>query len=110
MASIMESSINRGCDFVFDFSCVTCQENDRNKEADFYCDKCSKLYCNKCVKHHNYLFKKHALLGKENISLWPETDVVELEQCQEHRKEKLTIFCEDHSQILCHVCHVHNHQ
>ncbi|KAH3720503.1 hypothetical protein DPMN_063402 [Dreissena polymorpha] len=110
MASNMESSINRGCDFIFDFSCFTCQENDRNKEAEFYCEECSKFYCNKCVEHHNYLYKKHAILGKENISQWPETDVVELEQCQEHRKEKLTIFCEDHSQILCHVCHVHNHQ
>ena len=112
MASSMESSINKGCDFIFDFNCFTCQENenDRNTEAKFYCEECSKFFCGKCVELHNSLFKKHALLGKENISQWPETDVVELQQCKEHRKEKLTIFCEDHSQVICHVCHFHNHQ
>ncbi|XP_052239446.1 uncharacterized protein LOC127850451 [Dreissena polymorpha] len=109
MASKFESSIHRGSDLFFDFSCFTCQENDRNTEAEFYCEECSKCYCNKCVEPHNYLFKKHAILSKENISKWPETNVAEQEKCQEHKKEKLTIFCEDHSQLICHVCHVHNH-
>ncbi|KAH3689955.1 hypothetical protein DPMN_191339 [Dreissena polymorpha] len=106
----MEGSIHRGCDFIFDFNCFTCQENDRNTEAGFYCEECSKFYCSKCVEYHNYLYKKHAILNKENISLWPKTDVVEQDKCKEHQKEKLTIFCEDHSELICHVCHVHNHQ
>ncbi|XP_052259601.1 RING finger domain and kelch repeat-containing protein DDB_G0271372-like [Dreissena polymorpha] len=110
MASNMEGSIHRGCDFIFDLNCFTCQETDRNTEAEFYCDKCSKLYCSKCVEHHNYLYKKHAIFGKENISLWPESDVVEQEKCKEHTKEKLTIFCEEHSVLICHVCHFHNHR
>ncbi|KAH3720753.1 hypothetical protein DPMN_063656 [Dreissena polymorpha] len=110
MASYMESLIHKGSESYFDFSCFTCQENDRNTEADFYCEECSKFYCSKCVKHHNYLYKKHAILDKKNISQWPETDVSEQEICQEHKKEKLTGFCEDHSQLICHACHVHNHQ
>ncbi|KAH3848948.1 uncharacterized protein LOC127874096 [Dreissena polymorpha] len=109
MASNLESSINRGSDLFFDFACFPCQENDRNTEADVYCEECSKLYCNKCVEHHNLLYKKHAILSKKNISRWPRITVDEQEQCQEHKKEKLTIFCEDHSQLICHVCHVHNH-
>ncbi|KAH3720353.1 hypothetical protein DPMN_063250 [Dreissena polymorpha] len=79
-------------------------------EADFYCEECSKFYCSKCVEYHNYLYKKHAILDKKNISQWPVTDVSQLEQCQEHKKEKLTGFCEDHSELICHACHVHNHQ
>ncbi|XP_052247901.1 E3 ubiquitin-protein ligase TRIM33-like isoform X6 [Dreissena polymorpha] len=110
MASYMESSIHRGSESFFDFSCFTCQENDRNTEADFYCEECSQFYCSKCVEHHNYLYKKHAILDKKNISQWPETDVSEQEICQVHKKEKLTGFCEDHSQLICHACHVHNHQ
>ncbi|XP_052247306.1 E3 ubiquitin-protein ligase TRIM56-like isoform X1 [Dreissena polymorpha] len=110
MASNMESSIYRGSESFFDFSCFTCQENDRNTEAGFYCEECSKFYCSKCVEYHNYLYKKHAILSKENISLWPDTDVVEQDKCKEHRKEKLTIFCEDHSELICHVCQFHNHQ
>ncbi|XP_052245727.1 uncharacterized protein LOC127854708 [Dreissena polymorpha] len=86
------------------------QDNARNTEADFYCEECSRFYCSKCVEHHNYLYKKHALLDKKNISQWPETDESGQEICQEHKKEKLTGFCEDHSQLICHACHVHNHQ
>ncbi|KAH3820542.1 RING finger domain and kelch repeat-containing protein DDB_G0271372-like [Dreissena polymorpha] len=110
MASNLECSIHSGSDLSFDFSCFICQENDGNTEAEFYCDECSKFYCSKCVEHHNYLYKKHAILNKENISQWPETNVDELEQCQEHKKEKLTGFCEDHSQLICQVCHEHNHK
>ncbi|XP_052222321.1 uncharacterized protein LOC127838542 [Dreissena polymorpha] len=110
MAPNMESSIQRGSDLLFDFSCFTCKENDRNTEAEIYCEDCSKLYCSKCEEHHNYLYKKHTILSKQNISQWPETDVNELEQCQEHMREKLTGFCEDHSQLICHVCHINNHQ
>ncbi|KAH3720651.1 hypothetical protein DPMN_063554 [Dreissena polymorpha] len=61
----------------------------RNTEADFYCEECSKFYCSKCVEYHNYLYKKHAILDKKNISQWPETNVRQQEQCQEHKKEKL---------------------
>ncbi|KAH3720663.1 hypothetical protein DPMN_063566, partial [Dreissena polymorpha] len=82
---------------IFDFSCETCQGNDRNTEAEFYCEECSQFYCTKCVKHHNYLYKKHAMLGKKNISQWPVTSVDGREKCQDHKKEKLTGFCEDHT-------------
>ncbi|KAH3720304.1 hypothetical protein DPMN_063200 [Dreissena polymorpha] len=46
---------------------------------------------------------KHAILSKENISLWPETDVVEQDKCKEHQKEKLTIYCEEHNVLICHI-------
>ncbi|KAH3820466.1 hypothetical protein DPMN_122212, partial [Dreissena polymorpha] len=106
MASNFESSIHRGSDF----PCFTCQENDRNTESEFYCEECSKFFCDKCMEHHNYLFKKHATLSKENISQWPSPNADDLEKCQKHKKEKLTGFCEDHSELICHVCHVYNHK
>ncbi|XP_052245843.1 uncharacterized protein LOC127854817 isoform X2 [Dreissena polymorpha] len=67
-------------------------------------------WVSKCVEYHNYLYKKHEILDKTNISQWPETNVGEQEICQDHKKEKLTGFCEDHSQLICHACHVHTHQ
>ncbi|XP_052251792.1 uncharacterized protein LOC127858625 isoform X2 [Dreissena polymorpha] len=110
MASNFDSSIHGGSDLFFDFSCLACQENDRNTEAEFYCEECSKLFCGTCVKLHDTLFKKHATLGKGNINQWPDTNVDALEQCQEHKKQQLTGFCEDHNQLICHVCHIYNHQ
>ncbi|KAH3816329.1 uncharacterized protein LOC127832272 [Dreissena polymorpha] len=110
MASNFESSIQRGSDLFFDFPCFTCQENDRNTEAAFYCPQCSKFYCCNCVEHHNNLYKKHSTLGKDKINIWPEATVDLQEQCREHKGEKLTALCEDHNQLLCHVCHIHTHK
>ncbi|XP_052227588.1 uncharacterized protein LOC127842216 isoform X1 [Dreissena polymorpha] len=110
MASNLEDIIHRGCDSFFDFACFTCEGNGGNTEAEFYCKECSQLWCSKCVEHHNYLYKKHAILGKKNITEWPKTNVGELEKCQEHKKEKLRRTSEDHKQmIICNVCHVHNY-
>ncbi|KAH3873523.1 uncharacterized protein LOC127869030 [Dreissena polymorpha] len=109
MATYFSSSIRKGSDVFFEFPCITCQGNDRNTEALFYCTECSKAYCGKCVEHHNVLYMKHAIMGKEAISKWSVTNVDASERCQEHKQE-LTGFCEDHKELLCHVCHVYNHQ
>ncbi|KAH3792187.1 hypothetical protein DPMN_145678, partial [Dreissena polymorpha] len=43
---------------------------------------------------------------------WPVSTMLDdtLELCEEHRTEKLTMFCEDHEKLLCHVCHLRNHK
>ncbi|KAH3749734.1 hypothetical protein DPMN_184244 [Dreissena polymorpha] len=52
------------------------------------------------MEYHNYLFKKHETLGTENINKWPFSTVNAQEKCQEHRKAKLTGFCEDYSELM----------
>ncbi|XP_052215866.1 uncharacterized protein LOC127834233 isoform X3 [Dreissena polymorpha] len=112
MASNFETSIHRGSDLFFDFSCYTCKGNDRNTEAEFYCEDCCKIYCGKCLEHHNFLYQKHVTLDKKNFSKWPVSDATfdVLEQCEVHKNRKLETFCEDHSALMCTVCHVYNHK
>ncbi|KAH3809555.1 hypothetical protein DPMN_137928 [Dreissena polymorpha] len=112
MASNFETSIHRGSDLFFDFSCNTCKGNDRNTEAEFYCRDCSKVYCGKCSEYHNFLYQKHVTLDKKNISKWPVSDATfdVREQCQVHKDRKLETFCEDHSELMCAVCHVYSHK
>ncbi|KAH3854418.1 E3 ubiquitin-protein ligase arc-1-like [Dreissena polymorpha] len=112
MASNFESSIYRGSDLFFDFSRFTCLGNDRNTEAEVYCKDCSKVYCGKCLEYHNFLYQKHATLDKKNISKWPVSNATidALEQCQVHKDRKLETFCEDHSELMCTVCHVYKHK
>ncbi|KAH3863912.1 uncharacterized protein LOC127866676 [Dreissena polymorpha] len=99
-------------DSVYDFNCTTCEENDLNTNALFYCDKCSKFYCHFCVGLHNQLMKKHTVLGRENMKIWPvsKTTVQPVAQCKQHKNETITSFCEDHDSLLCHVCHVYYHK
>ncbi|KAH3816296.1 hypothetical protein DPMN_117809 [Dreissena polymorpha] len=108
MSANLESLIQSGYDLIFPF--FTCQGNIIYKKAEFFCKECSKCYCGTCGEYHNFLFKKHAIWGKEKISQWPETNVNVQEQCQKHKGEKLTAFCEDHSKLMCRVCRIYTHK
>ncbi|KAH3843893.1 hypothetical protein DPMN_117427 [Dreissena polymorpha] len=112
MASNIGYSVHRGSDVFFDFPCGTCQGNDKNIEAEFYCDQCTTFLCGKCMKHHKRLFQKHATLGKESISKWPVSNATSdvLDRCRIHIDRTLETFCEDHNELLCTVCHIYNHQ
>ncbi|XP_052267415.1 uncharacterized protein LOC127869125 [Dreissena polymorpha] len=94
-------------DLMFDYSCIICEENDLSTEAEFHCEQCSKRYCGNCLALHNQLYKKHSVTGREKMDKW---NWVRLEQCEEHPTETFTVYCEDHSKMLCQKCHVYNHQ
>ncbi|KAH3707599.1 hypothetical protein DPMN_067009 [Dreissena polymorpha] len=44
-----------------------------------------------------------SLAGGLLTGQWPDTYADALQQCQDHKKEKLTGFCEDHNQLICHT-------
>ena len=112
MASNLEGSIYSGSDLIHDFSCDSCEENENNKLADFYCEKCLKFYCNTCLQHHNQLYKKHDIFGRNYLNKWPVAKASEdlHEYCLEHKDKKLEVFCEDHGDLLCAVCHIYRHK
>ncbi|KAH3749962.1 hypothetical protein DPMN_184478 [Dreissena polymorpha] len=43
---------------------------------------------------------------------WPiaKSTLAILEQCGEHSDEKIKLFCEDHSQLCCHICEALHHR
>ncbi|XP_052781230.1 uncharacterized protein LOC128217853 [Mya arenaria] len=112
MASKFESSIQRGCDFIHDFSCSPCEENGFNTEADHYCTQCTKYYCQNCVLKHDVLYQKHAVLGRKDVKKWEAAPgaVDALERCGMHPGEALKLVCADHDQLCCHVCVAVDHR
>ncbi|XP_052219661.1 uncharacterized protein LOC127837007 isoform X2 [Dreissena polymorpha] len=112
MAASLESSQNTGSDLFFDVCCSVCEEDGINKEGLFHCQKCSKTYCDECVIMHNKVLKSHPVTSKCEGDNLPVSTMLDdtLELCEEHRTEKLTMFCEDHEKLLCHVCHLRNHK
>ncbi|XP_052778641.1 uncharacterized protein LOC128216090 [Mya arenaria] len=112
MASNFESSIQRGCDVINDFSCSPCEENGLNTEAHHFCTKCTKYYCKNCVSKHNGLYQKHAVLGRKDVKKWEAALRVSdaLERCEMHPGEALKLICDDHDQLCCHVCVAVDHR
>ncbi|XP_052780010.1 uncharacterized protein LOC128217136 [Mya arenaria] len=112
MASNFESSIQRGCDFIHDFTCSPCEENGFNTEAHHYCTQCTKYYCQNCISKHNGLYQKHAVLGRKDVMKWEAAPGVvdDLERCGMHPGEALKLVCGDHDQLCCHVCVAVDHR
>ncbi|XP_052782210.1 uncharacterized protein LOC128218558 isoform X1 [Mya arenaria] len=112
MASNFDSSIQRGGDFIHDFSCSPCEENGFNTEAHHYCTKCTIYYCQNCVSKHNVLYKKHAVLGRKDVKKWEAAPGVvdALERCGMHPGEALKLVCGDHDQLCCPVCVAVDHR
>ncbi|KAH3749963.1 uncharacterized protein LOC127847747 isoform X4 [Dreissena polymorpha] len=105
----MESSLAaKGSDTIWDFTCSACQE----LEAQCHCEECCKGFCDSCVKLHNQLYKTHTVFGREQMDKWPlaKSTLDSLEQCEEHIDEKIKLFCDDHSQLCCHICVALHHR
>ncbi|XP_052778638.1 uncharacterized protein LOC128216087 [Mya arenaria] len=112
MASNFESSIQRGCDFIYDFSCSPCEENGFNTDAYHYCTQCTKYYCQNCVSKHYVLYQKHVVLGRKDVKKWKAAPGVTdaLERCGMHPGEALRLVCADHDQLCCSICVAIDHR
>ncbi|KAH3696640.1 hypothetical protein DPMN_084116 [Dreissena polymorpha] len=111
MATFWHCTNKKGSETVQDYLCSTCQEKTIEERADFYCKSCINFYCQKCIYKHDLLFTKHSLYGRGDIKAWPVDEKMEdfLLKCDNHKEEKLTMFCEDHSQLCCCNCAVLQH-
>ncbi|KAH3702470.1 uncharacterized protein LOC127861184 [Dreissena polymorpha] len=112
MATFSDSTIEKGNDWVQDFLCSSCEEEQLEESADYYCDSCVKFFCRKCIHKHCNLFTKHSPHGRSDMKKWPVVKKVEdfLLKCDVHKEENLASFCKDHSKLCCNTCAFHNHR
>ena len=89
-----------------DFCCLSCNEDNKNSEAQYYCQDCSQCFCDVCLQLHNKLHKRHAVLGRKDIDKWSAATVLTgpLVRCEKHAGKILELECVDHRQLCCHVC------
>ncbi|XP_052221134.1 uncharacterized protein LOC127837789 isoform X1 [Dreissena polymorpha] len=112
MASNLNNSQQKASDVFYDVCCSVCEEDGIHNEGLFHCKICFKTYCDECVKMHKKLLKDHAVSAKSDGESWYVANKVDdtIELCEEHTTEKLTMFCEDHEQLLCHLCLLLKHR
>lgn len=103
MAASDECSLAAASETVQDFPCDACHKGP----AQFFCRECSKCYCDNCVKLHKQLFVDHeSILDRGQVAKWPlsTTALDRVELCTEHKENKIQMFCEEHSELLCQTC------
>ncbi|XP_052212091.1 uncharacterized protein LOC127831140 [Dreissena polymorpha] len=104
--------LQKGSDILIDYCCSVCEDNDTLKEAQTYCEVCSKWFCDQCMSLHGQMYKKHTTLGKSDQGKWPVAKGVAelLTQCEIHKGENIKMFCADHSQLCCTTCVLLDHR
>lgn len=105
MATGFSRSLEAGHDVIYDFCCTPCEGQGLNAEAQFYCKECKQLYCEACEKYHDKFFRRHTVLGIQDVSKWgnvkPWTSSL---MGDEHPGNELEMYCEVHGRFCCHIC------
>ncbi|KAH3832252.1 hypothetical protein DPMN_105533, partial [Dreissena polymorpha] len=102
----------KGSDLFYDVCCDICEEKNVNKQAMFYCQKCSKGLCDDCLGLHKQFFTKHVAYGREEMDKWPSTtkSFDDMQFCLHHPDRLIEMYCEDHGKLCCSMCHFHEHR
>ncbi|WAR25649.1 hypothetical protein MAR_011353 [Mya arenaria] len=113
MEIVCDTSSKTTSDSEYDYTCSPCNDEELNKEAQYFCGECAQFYCNECEQWHKKIRKRHVVLGREDSRQWlqaPIQSVVEdLERCKKHPNKALELYCGGHDQLCCHLCVANNH-
>jgi len=106
MATNFSATIEHASDILFDYNCLSCSDNDKSSEANYFCQDCCQCFCDLCIQLHNKLHRRHSLLDKKDVDKWSTTAALvgPLARCDRHPDETLKLECIDHHQLCCHHC------
>ena len=96
-------------------TCDPCEYGGiRNKEALTFCDDCKEFLCPTCTRSHKgqRISRNHRLLNvggltDEQTAINTDSDLI-LCDCVQH--STVTLYCEEHNQIMCSYCKLLKHQ
>ena len=113
MTSVDGTDSNQGSsNEVFRGFCEPCKTPGSEKEASNYCQDCDQLLCCSCTESHKgrKCFKKHTLQPAKGLSTsFSTTFGLCCVFCGCSQDNKVTLYCEDHDDIVCEVCQNANH-
>ncbi|KAH3852000.1 hypothetical protein DPMN_094489 [Dreissena polymorpha] len=112
MAAALVNLQTNNSDTIVLYFCSRCKNTNTETEAKAYCKKCDLCFCDECTNLHSQFFQNHSTYGTEEMEMWPVAMATQefLESCEGHKGKKLTLFCEDHSQLCCDTCILLSHR
>ncbi|KAL3887894.1 hypothetical protein ACJMK2_000282 [Sinanodonta woodiana] len=88
--------------------CDICGKRNKQTSAKSYCHDCNKYLCDTCREYHDDLpmtcqHSVHTMdFGNACSGLSPNLSFTEM--CLKHSKERISVFCSDHSTLCCNSC------
>ena len=104
--SSFSATTQHGSNVFYDYCCLSCSEDNRNSDAEHFCQDCSQCYCNDCLQLHNKLHKRHVVYGREDVDQWSTATTLAgpLIPCEKHPANFLEVECMEHRQLCCSIC------
>ena len=115
MASVDGSRYLHGAsDEIYDVICVPCKNDGTEKQAEHYCQNCKEYLCSLCKDYHkkvtvtrNHKILSGSMLPKlAKVDKGPNCGVF----CSCSQNREVTMYCEDHEEVLCHSCESVKHR
>ena len=114
MSSIDGSrSIHGSSDESLIHACGPCNCEGSETEATQFCDDCKEFLCQNCIDTHNRYkkFRNHKLLPTTNEPTLETTgDVSHIVLCECNLSQRVTVYCEDHREVICNTCKSAKHR
>ena len=104
------SSIARGSDADFEYTCSPCKEDDVREGAVKYCPVCDEYMCATCARHHGRqkATRSHNLQECDASINIPVVTMVT--KCRYHPDRDVEMYCEEHDMVYCTMCIATEHR
>lgn len=98
-------SIDLGSDDWYEFSCTTCNKDNRSVSAVKHCVECEENLCAECVKQHNRFaaMKTHQMLDK-CVYIKASKFTLPSLRCEKHSGKVIDIYCPVDDTVCCSTC------
>ena len=94
--------------------CGSCSNRGSDKEAKSYCNECQEYLCNPCAESHKglKLTRSHQLLPVTDVSrpISQDSFVSCLVLCDCSQNIGVSVYCEDHNDVICLSCQTVKHR
>jgi hypothetical protein len=96
-------------DEIFNFKCLPCLDDKRNKEAAKYCVECQGYYCQSCADMYHKMpgLKSHTFLDQTNYkssSGIGGLPAIPTQRCSVHKTKIVDMYCGNHDEVGCTTC------
>lgn len=89
-----------------DVLCTPCKRKRKSTTGSKWCRSCHEALCKSCVEVHDSLktTMKHEMMDLNEAKTSDTKSLVYGPNCPIHDHQVLTLFCEDHDELICPLC------
>ncbi|VDI21490.1 Hypothetical predicted protein [Mytilus galloprovincialis] len=90
--------------------CAGCLRGDKDITAVSWCSNCCELVCKACSRVHAQMSPPHKVILTQEIQQLSSSLLTLPKNCDNHRDQKIALYCCQHDKVICDACVTVSHQ